>query len=120
MLQKKVREAYTNNPQSATTRHRVHAALTVVGNEWKRSLKEKRDPDINRLTMKAISDGCADAASAYPDWPTVLLTPNLSSHVAGQPKQVQWWTAGHPSDDSGDGTPVISICFDIIGPDYHT
>ena len=119
MLQKKVKEAYINNPQSATTRHRVHAALTVVGNEWKRSLKEEREPDINRLSLRAISKGCADAADAYPDWPSILLNPNLSDHAAGQPKQVQWWTVGHPSDDGDDGKFPFPCAF-ILSSDLIT
>lgn len=109
MQQKNITTVYRQFPQSKTVQHHIHASIAIVGQEWKRAGSEKTNPDVRRLTVRALNARGASTAAAFPLWPKVLLATDLSKQASEQPVEMQWWLGEHAADDSGEGK--YSQCF---------
>jgi hypothetical protein len=91
---------YKKYPQSDILKHRVHAAIAVVGDEWKTAESEKRAPDLRRMTVKLMDKTCDATAAKYPHWPKDLYMKDLSEYAAEQYHSMQWWLPDNDSDGS--------------------
>jgi hypothetical protein len=99
MQQENIQDVFTQNRQPPGVLYRVHASLSVLGIEWKRAAREDRAPHLEKVGTVAINKGCENAAVAYPNWPAIFRSTDLSAHAEKQPLQTKWWLPERSSDE---------------------
>ena len=83
----------------------MHPAVAMLATEWGKALKEKREPDAEKVTAKHLDRYCKYTAVQFPDWPKILSSSDLSKYALGLSADLQWWILEEViSEDSNDGT----------------
>jgi hypothetical protein len=80
---------------------RIHPAITLVGQEWRRAGEAKVAPDFDAFSCDKIARLCKVGAAANPRYPVKLHMANLSNLLWAQ-NSVHWWLPGEEDEEEDD------------------
>jgi hypothetical protein len=105
-----IKAVYARFPvTSATSSHRVHASVAIVGQLCQIAEAANTTVDFSGLTVQALNSACVNIMLKRSDWPDIFSSTDLSSLAAAEPLHFQWWLPDDGSDDGDDSTlsPIL-------------